>query len=114
MGLGLVPHPELTEQIDRIAEPPLAPNGQGATPGQRTPENPDEVLDFVTLDQAAAMVNRSKRTLERYKTKGTLPVPAVEGGGGRADRWNWKTMGPWLEKEFGIKLPTTFPANHRT
>ena len=42
----------------------------------------DEQADLVTLDQAAAMVHRSKRTLERHKTKGTLPDPAVQGGAG--------------------------------
>jgi hypothetical protein len=42
---------------------------------------------YVTLDQAAAMVHRSKRTLERYKRRKSdpLPDPDISGGGGRAD-----------------------------
>jgi hypothetical protein len=65
------------------------------------------------LNQAAGIVHRSKRTLERYKTTGKLPAPAVEGGGGKPDFYDWKVMRPWLESEFGIKLPEVFPANRR-
>jgi hypothetical protein len=71
------------------------------------------VLDLVTLDQAAAMAHSSKRTLERYKEKGELPAPAVPRGGGRADLYDWKVMGPWLESTFSIKQPAVFPANRR-
>jgi hypothetical protein len=57
------------------------------------------------------MVHRVKRTLERYKTKGKLPAPKVEGGGGKPDLYDWKILRPWLEEIFGIKLPETHPAN---
>jgi hypothetical protein len=70
--------------------------------------------DLVTLSQAAGMVHRSKRALEYYKTKGDLPHPKVEGGGGMADLYDWKTLRPWLEARFGIKQPDTFPANRRS
>ena len=46
--------------------------------------------DLVTLDQAAATVHRAKRTLERYKTNGTLPDAVVEGGGGKFSLWDWR------------------------
>ena len=69
--------------------------------------------DLVSLDQAAAAVHRGKRTLERRKTEGTLPPPASEGGGGKPDLWDWSTLRPWLEKEFGINLPQRFPGNLR-
>ena len=72
-----------------------------------------EAPDLVTLNQAAGLVHKSKRTLERYKTVGKLPAPAVEGGGGKADLYDWKVLGPWLESKFGIRQPKVFPANRR-
>ena len=68
---------------------------------------------LVTLDQAAGMVHRSKRTLERHKTRGKLPTPTVEGGGGRADFWDWDTIRPWLETTFNLELSARFPASRR-
>ncbi|GAC1473484.1 MAG: hypothetical protein NVSMB9_22180 [Isosphaeraceae bacterium] len=85
-------------------DPAVAAPREGNDPGAQW-------QDLVTLDQAASMVHTSKRTLERYKTKGTLPAPVVEGGGGRADRYLWSTIGPWLEEKFGIKQPAKYPAN---
>jgi hypothetical protein len=67
--------------------------------------------DLVTLDQAAAMVSRSKRTLEKYKSKESFPRPAVEGGGGKPDFWHWTDMRRWLEGEFDVELPEKHPAN---
>ncbi len=64
---------------------------------------------YVTLDQAAAVVRRSKRTLERYKGKG-MPAPLVKGGGGRPAEWDWADLHPWLQKEFDRVLPEEFPA----
>jgi hypothetical protein len=69
--------------------------------------NPVECL--VTLQQAAAMVSRSKKTLERRK--GNMPMPKVSGGGGKPDEWEWAELRPWLEKEFKRKLPERFPAD---
>jgi hypothetical protein len=67
-------------------------------------------LDYVTLDQMAACVSRSKRALEKYKTnkKNRLPLPDIDGGGGRADEWLWNNVRPWLEKTFGRNLPEKF------
>jgi hypothetical protein len=72
-----------------------------------------ELPDLVTLDQAAAAVHMSKRTLERHKTEGTLPDPVREGGGGKPALYDWKIMRLWLTKTFGINLPEKFPANLR-
>jgi hypothetical protein len=72
-----------------------------------------ELPDLVDLDQAAAAVHTSKRTLERHKTEGTLPEPVVEGGGGKPALYDWKIMRPWLMKTFGVVLPERFPANPR-
>jgi hypothetical protein len=91
--------------------PPSCENGNPAaapTSGSMTPEAPAELPDLVTLDKAAAAVHRSKRTLERYKTKGTLPEPTIEGGGGKPALYDWKTLRPWLVKEFGVMLPERY------
>jgi hypothetical protein len=77
------------------------------------PPSPIESPDLVTLNQAAAIVHVSKRTLERHKTSGKLPDPAIEGGAGKAARYDWKVMRPWLESKFKMKLPEVFPANRR-
>jgi hypothetical protein len=71
----------------------------------------DFLLDYVTLDQMAAVIHRSKRTLEKWKTreKNPLPAPDVEGGGGKADEWLWSAVRPWLEAEYGRKLPEQYP-----
>ena len=106
-------------QADRDGQAATEPTpGAPATSGTATapaskPEAQAELPDLVTLTQAAAMVHRNKRTLERYKTKGTLPAPAVEGGGGKPDLYDWSVLRPWLEQTFGIKLPETHPANRR-
>jgi hypothetical protein len=106
---------EATPAGNRSAQTPRADDqtaGADAS-GSKTPP-PADVPDLVTLNQAASMAHKSKRTLERYKTKGNLPDPAVEGGGGRAALYDWKVIRPWLESEFGIKkLPEEFPANRR-
>jgi hypothetical protein len=83
------------------------------SPDRSPPEAPAELPDLVTLSQAAAIVNKSKRALEHYKTRGEFPAPDIKGGGGKADLWNWKTLHPWLEERFGMKLPETFPGNRR-
>jgi hypothetical protein len=67
----------------------------------------DALPEYVTLDQAAATVNRSKRSLERLKSK--MPAPKIRGGGGKPDEWDWAEIRPWLIKEFGRQLPERFP-----
>jgi integrase len=96
-----------TEKADDQVE--LSHAGQ-----ERTEEAAVEPDDLVTLAQLAAMVHRHKRTLEGYKTKGELPAPAVDGGGGgKADLYDWRTARPWLERKFGMALPETYPGNRR-
>jgi hypothetical protein len=81
-----------------------AANGDGSVP-----PTVDARAMLVTLDQAAAAVNRSKRTLEKYL--GEMPPPEVEGGGGQAHFWDWKKLRPWLTKRFRVPLPERFPPN---
>jgi hypothetical protein len=72
---------------------------------------PSRIEQYVTLDQLAAVASRSKRTLEKYKSRreNPLPLPAVTGGGGKPDEWVWADVRPWLEREFGRRLPERFP-----
>lgn len=63
----------------------------------------------VTLLQMAAIVNRSKRHLERVKEK--LPSPAIKGGDGRPDEWLWLEVRPILNQLFKRQLPEVFPAD---
>lgn len=70
-----------------------------------------EIIDYIDLDQAAALVNRSKRTLERAQQDANkqMPLPAVQGAGGRKSEWNYAELRPWLEQEYGKKLPDRPP-----
>ena len=70
-----------------------------------------DALDYVDLDQIAAVVNRSKSHLEKLKRrmKNPLPDPDVRGGGGKKDEWIWSSIRLWLEAEFSRHLPETFP-----
>lgn len=63
-----------------------------------------ELPELVTLDQAAALVNRSARTLERYKKRG-LPRPFVLGGGGKPHEYPLDEMREWLQKTFNRPIP---------
>lgn len=61
---------------------------------------------LVTLDQMAAWVKRKKRTLEGWKTKDRdFPLPAVEGGGGRANLYYWPDAVGYLREKSGLQLP---------
>jgi hypothetical protein len=94
-----------------VTDEPANPAQQTERAPQAIGEDEPEAPQYVTLDQMAAHVNRSKRTLERLKTRelNPLPPPDVEGGGGRPDEWVWSKIRPWLEKEFGRQLPLRFP-----
>jgi hypothetical protein len=80
---------------------------------------PPAERQYVTLDQAAALVRRSKRTLEKYwydqakRRRHNPPEPALEGGGGRAHEWDWDDIRPWLERVFRRKLPDVLPDTFR-
>lgn len=70
------------------------------------------VLQYVTLSMMAAIVQRSPRTLEKWKArpKNPLPLPDIEGGGGKPDEWEWSRVRPWLQDESGRRLPVVFPS----
>jgi hypothetical protein len=78
----------------------------------RTPTiDTEPALQYVTLDNMAAIVSRSKRTLEKLIGRKTnpLPDPDIQGSGGKPNEWNWERIRPWLETEYNRKLPTIYP-----
>jgi hypothetical protein len=105
---------DLEEALTPLGDLLCTPAGQGspATPSEQTGPPPPPSEQYVTLDQMAGLVNRSKRTLEKRKRRKNtpLPDPDVAGGGGKPDEWKWSAIRPWLEKEFGRQLPEQFPA----
>jgi hypothetical protein len=83
--------------------------------GQQPGESASSVDQYVTLDQAAAMVNRTKKTLMRYLNdpkykKHRMPKPDVKGGEGKPHEWRWTRLRPFLEKHFNRRLPERFPS----
>lgn len=91
-------------------EPP-----RDATGGRTKGEADNEAPQYVTLDQAAALVNRKKKTLLRALNQlgSKMPRPDVEGAGGKPHEWLWPRLRPWLEEEYGKKLPERFPSLRR-
>lgn len=83
-----------------------------ADAGTRAVVNNTDAIDaLVTLDQAAGLVNKSKRTLEHYLRDGKLPTPDLPGGGGKAHRWYWSKLRPALQEHFRPDLPERFPSS---
>ncbi len=68
---------------------------------------------YVTLDQMAAVVKKSKRTLQNYikHERNPLPAPDKKRAPGTAHEWLWDRVRPWLQDEFACTLPTVFPAD---
>jgi hypothetical protein len=62
---------------------------------------------LVTLDQIAAILEKSKRTMERYRRK--MPCPDLPGRPGRCSLWDWQKIRPWLLEEFHRLLPERYP-----
>jgi hypothetical protein len=62
------------------------------------------LADLVTLDQAAALVNRSAAALRHYRKLG-MPKPFVHGTKGKPNEYRWDEMRPWLEDTFGRPIP---------
>ncbi len=86
---------------ERSPPPPGSPPGPAPPSASSLPEH------LVTLDQIAAMVHRSKRSLERYV--GKMPAPRIRGRRGRPHLWAWSEVRPWLEATFEQQLPPRFP-----
>ena len=93
------------------ATPTVGPPAVKATPAGSARAEDNDVSDLVTLDEAAAIVHRSKRTLENYLRR--MPAPHIQGGGGKPSLWKWNVLRPWLESQFIPDLPRRFPRNIR-
>ncbi len=89
--------------------PPQPKGGEGEKGPAGSPDGSGQ--QYVTLDQMAAWVNRSKRTLEKLALRkgNPLPDPDIQGGGGKPNEWKWERVRGWLEKEYGRNLPVVFP-----
>ena len=107
---------ELGEITNRLHDIAIVIPATVATAGKTPPTGEEPVEQYVTLDRMAAMVSRSKRTLEKYlyRKKNPLPDPDVQGVGGKPNEWIWSMIRPWLESEFGRKLPDHFPTGRIT
>jgi hypothetical protein len=88
----------------------LLPSPSAAADDHSSTDKAEDPRAYVTLRQMAAMVNKSKRTLENRKKRKHNPLPDadVPGGGGEADEWLWDHIRPWLENEFRRLLPEKF------
>jgi hypothetical protein len=101
---------ELTEGLFSERTDVLPAGGETSQPASETETL--RPVQYVTLDSMAAIVQRSKRTLENRRDRRTnpLPSPDVEGGGGKPHEWIWTKIRPWLTSEFGKQLPVVFPS----
>jgi hypothetical protein len=78
--------------------------GKDLPPGFFPADEPNELPQYVTRDQAAALVNLTSDGLRHYRKKG-MPEPAIRGTKGRRNEYLWSEMRPWLEKTFNRKIP---------
>lgn len=102
---------ELRHTIQIRANDGMFPEGISAISTATTSQNNELIspIDYIDLDQASVLVNRSKRTLERSLSDGKMPQPDIEGVGGKKHEWDYAKLKPWLEKEFGRLLPPRPP-----
>src|SRR5262249_48885266 len=70
---------EVEKLRERLPPPPNSPPGLSPSPASCLPEQ------YVTLDQIGAMVHRSKRSMERYRSQ--MPPPRVRGRRGQPHLW---------------------------
>lgn len=96
----------LSSEVTRLREEMAArpPEAGRLTPPFAPPTAREQL---VTLDQCAAMVGVRKRSLARHRAK--MPPPVVPGRRGRAALYSWDEVRPWLEREYGRRLPERFP-----
>ncbi|HTU27082.1 MAG TPA: hypothetical protein VMF30_16870 [Pirellulales bacterium] len=96
------------QQIAIMAEANVL-RSSGTEQSDSQPPNAPDCL--VTLDQVAPLVGLSKRSLERHVRTGKLPEPSVHGGGGKAHKWYWKQIRPFLCAIATREIPEAFPGS---
>jgi hypothetical protein len=95
----------------RSLEEPASPAKTVRLEGDSQPT--DELPDLVTLDQAAALANRTVDGIRHYRRTG-MPKPFVKGTKGKPNEYLWSEMRPWLETTFGRKIPEVSVLRFRT
>lgn len=100
--------PDGRVRVKKSPEPGAVAGASGSAP-DLLQSLPTYSPDLVTLDQVAAICNRSKQTLARWVRKGKLPRPHVRGGGGKAHQWRWSALREPLSLHVNMKLPNRFP-----
>ena len=75
----------------------------------------DEDGYLVRLVEVAALVQRSKRSLEWYLRHPVhpLPDPEIRATGGKPHFYRWAEIKPWAERVFGRRLPEIPPSSRR-
>lgn len=100
----------LSHRAKKLEEENSANPSRDAQRVSNTQSTDFPVPDYIDLDQAAALVNRVKKTLERaVKNDPSMPRPDIEGGGGKKNEWDYAKLKPWLETKYGRKLPARPP-----
>jgi len=89
------------ERLTQVVGELVAPQTIRIAEHQKAPEQ------HVDLDQVAAMLHISPRSLERYRTQ--MPPPVRKGHKGRRALWRWHELRPFLEETFEMNLPENFP-----
>ena len=83
-----------------------------ATAEQSSARADPEVIDeLVTLNQVAPLAGLTKRSLERYLSRGQLPAPDCPGGQGKAHKWLWNNIRSPLSQIARRQLPKRFPGH---
>lgn len=72
------------------------------------PFDPTPAEQLVSLNQIGALVNRTKDTMRHYVPR--MPPARHAGVRNHAALWAWDEVRPWLEGQFGRRLPERFPS----
>ena len=98
---------DFLETVDAVISARLAPIVEQL----QAPKKPRRARrlqrQLVTLDQISAIVQKSKRTMERWRKH--MPAPAVAGRRNFPSRWDWRVIRPWLMDHFYMLLPERYP-----
>jgi hypothetical protein len=69
------------------------------------PRSDESKIQYVSYSVMAAMVGKSKKTLDRWQKKEPLPMPAIEGGKGRPNEYEYQAVREWLERHSTRRMP---------